>query len=51
MSLQTADRTVPPKGEKPASDDDGTAPRGDITGVTTRSRILVTGLLPFGAGE
>ncbi|MFI6369560.1 carbohydrate ABC transporter permease [Streptomyces sp. NPDC050546] len=49
MSLQTAARTVPPRGEKPASGD-GTTPRGGITGVTTRSRILVTGLLVAAAG-
>ncbi|MGW1673097.1 carbohydrate ABC transporter permease [Streptomyces sp. NPDC002324] len=49
MSLRTAARTVPPRGEKPACED-GRTPRGDITGVTTRSRILVTGLLVAAAG-
>ncbi|MBK3575491.1 carbohydrate ABC transporter permease [Streptomyces sp. MBT65] len=49
MSLQTPAREVPPSAESPASDD-STTPRGGITGVTTRSRILVTGLLVAAAG-
>lgn len=49
MSLQTPARTVPPSGETPASDD-GTTPRSGITGVTTRSRVLVTGMLVAAAG-
>ncbi|CAM5599455.1 hypothetical protein SALBM217S_05848 [Streptomyces griseoloalbus] len=49
VSLQTPARTVPSGGPAPASEG-GTPPRGGISGVTTRSRILVTGLLVAAAG-